>query len=179
MSRAHRAKESSGVVAWGRAQHQQVGACSHRLLGRRTLNIGKVVTVPPALALKRHNPVSPRVSLTPPDLPSLHLSCTKGMPVGFQSCHGGPSSCHWCSKLGSLVWDWDPSLLLGGLHSRDCPPDSQPPHAGVGPVPFTPLPSYQSRGEKEAKLGRKRKLKCDITAGMASVTQRPSPSPEI
>ena len=49
---------------------------------------------------------------------------------------GDYSSWLWCSRLQSLMWDWDPSLLRGELHNWHNPPYSQWPHVGVRPACF-------------------------------------------
>lgn len=56
---------------------------------------------------------------------AIQLTQTDSLLIFTVSCCGNSSSWHWCSRLESPVWGWDPLLLSGGLHSRDIPPDSQ------------------------------------------------------
>ena len=51
-------------------------------------------------------------------------------------CCEDSSSQHWCTGLGSLVWDWYALLFRGDLFNRAIPPDSYPPHHGRGTCLF-------------------------------------------
>ncbi|KAF6109551.1 hypothetical protein HJG60_010819 [Phyllostomus discolor] len=45
---------------------------------------------------------------------ALHLTQTQSPPLSKVTCYRAPSPWHWCPRLGSLVWGWDPLLLKGG-----------------------------------------------------------------
>lgn len=146
-----------------------IPASVYTLVQKRAQEIPSVRTsvwetaTPPTFALKPNDSVSLRMSLVPfklllqrwssewvslwtvplrkaPGTPAaLHLIQPQSSLFFLAHGCGDFSSRHWCSKLGSMVWSREPSLLTGDLHNWDISPNSQPSHMSAGPVHFPSL----------------------------------------